>query len=296
MSGIVVSKGDQDSLPTEDMNVQVSTTGSPLRLSAVKVPPSSIPGLRPGHAYNVLNSVDNGNKNESTQSTPSSDESNSPTELNSYKRLADKPPLIKRLAMGLTGTGTAPDDDSCPLVSPASDSPASTGGGYVNEAIHESNSKNDIKKMINNRDITNIMELDNSRLLQSSPGEHQLKSKRISQMSSSSSGSTAVDPPPLPERTDSLNNREEGELRMAPWFQAGIPREITLEVLGQEPVGAFMVRESTSKPGCFALSLRVPRDFQPTGIAHYLILRTNKGYKIKVLSHYTNTLGLRVRP
>lgn len=89
-------------------------------------------------------------------------------------------------------------------------------------------------------------------------------------------------PPPLPERTDSLNNKEEGELRTAPWFQAGIPREIALEILAQEPVGAFMVRESTSKPGCFALSLRVPRSFQPTGIAHYLIVRTNKGYKIKV--------------
>lgn len=62
-------------------------------------------------------------------------------------------------------------------------------------------------------------------------------------------------------------------------------REITLEVLGQEPVGAFMVRESTTKPGCFALSLRVPQEFHPLGIAHYLILRTNKGFKIKV---YTN--------
>lgn len=59
-------------------------------------------------------------------------------------------------------------------------------------------------------------------------------------------------------------------------------REITLEVLSQEPEGAFMVRESTSKPGCYALSLRVPREFQPSGIAHYLIMRTNKGYKIKV--------------
>lgn len=60
-------------------------------------------------------------------------------------------------------------------------------------------------------------------------------------------------------------------------------REITLEVLSQEPEGAFMVRESTSKPGCYALSLRVPREFQPSGIAHYLIMRTNKGYKIKVI-------------
>lgn len=59
-------------------------------------------------------------------------------------------------------------------------------------------------------------------------------------------------------------------------------REIALEVLEQEPVGSFMVRESTSKPGCFALSLRVPRDFHQSGIAHYLIMRTNRGYKIKV--------------
>lgn len=55
-----------------------------------------------------------------------------------------------------------------------------------------------------------------------------------------------------------------------------------MEVLSQEPVGAFMVRESTSKPGCYALSLRVPRDFTVSGIAHYLIVKTNKGYKIKV--------------
>ena len=65
-------------------------------------------------------------------------------------------------------------------------------------------------------------------------------------------------------------------------------REIALEVLSREPVGAFMVRESTSKPGCYALSLRVPRDFTVSGIAHYLIVKTNKGYKIKVcfLHHF----------
>lgn len=293
---VTVPKDQEPSAPIEEMNVQL-TTGSPLRLSTVKIPPSSIPGLRPGHAYNVLNSMnENGNKSQSSQSTPSSDESNSPTELNSYKRLTDKPPLIKRLTMGLTGS-TANEDDSCPLVSPGTtpDNPP-VSSGYVNEAINDSDTKSNIKKMMNNREISTFIELDNTRLLQTSPAntEPELKSKRISQISSSSSGScpqTGTDsniirhaptPPPLPERTDSLNNKEEGELRMAPWFQAGIPREITLEVLGREPVGAFMVRESTSKPGCFALSLRVPRDFQPTGIAHYLIMRTNKGYKIKV--------------
>lgn len=60
-----------------------------------------------------------------------------------------------------------------------------------------------------------------------------------------------------------------------------------------------MVRESTSKPGCYALSLRVPREFQPSGIAHYLIMRTNKGYKIKVslpfyLSVFYRVLSIKV--
>lgn len=152
------------------------------------------------------------------------------------------------------------------------------------------NLKNEISE--SNSNIKNI-ELDNSLL--AGKNDKEFKTKRISQISSSSSSSCpptnqetllgfAPTPPPLPERTDSLNNKELEELRMAPWFQAGIPREIALEILAQEPVGAFMVRESTSKPGCFALSLRVPRSFQPTGIAHYLIVRANKGYKIKVIN------------
>lgn len=62
------------------------------------------------------------------------------------------------------------------------------------------------------------------------------------------------------------------------WFR----REISLEILQQEPVGSFLVRHSTSKPGCYALSLRVPKDYQATAIAHYLIVQTNRGFKIKV--------------
>lgn len=58
--------------------------------------------------------------------------------------------------------------------------------------------------------------------------------------------------------------------------------QIALEVLGAQAPGAFLVRGSTTQHGCLALSLRVPRDFAPMGIAHYLILRTPKGYKIKV--------------
>lgn len=284
-----------------EMDVQLNNTdASALRLA----PPSSIPGLKPTHKYNVLGPSE---KSQSQQSTPSSDESNSPTEMNSYKRMTEKPPLIKRLAMGFTTNNHNLDDDSCPLVNndsslnstPSSPTNRPLSGGYVNETVNE-----DSKTSIKSENVPKQIEIESNRILQSSPAstEQEFKTKRISQISSSSSSScpqTGTDapllgftptPPPLPERTDSLNNKEEGELRLAPWFQAGIPREIALEILGQEPVGAFMVRESTSKPGCFALSLRVPRNFQPTGIAHYLIVRTNKGYKIKGFTKEFTTL------
>ncbi|XP_033230026.1 tensin-3-like isoform X2 [Belonocnema kinseyi] len=295
--------------PAADMNVQVDSGGSPtLRLVSVK--PNSIPDLRTHNYPNILEPFTNENEPKSTsqQSSPSSNESNSPTELNSCKRLTDKPPLIKRLAMGLTGgrdfIGFTGVEDSCPLVNDNSRN-KSHSGGYVNEAIIDSEgSKPPYNKLAPSESIDNSINAsiteknfctENERVEHNSPGsgseaELRLKKNKSQLLSpTSSSGPTdgilhrvTTTPPPLPERTDSLNNRsEESELRKAPWFQAGIPREITLEVLNQEPEGAFMVRESTSKPGCFALSLRVPREFQPSGIAHYLILRTNKGYKIK---------------
>lgn len=293
---------------TDSMEVQLNNAdavggvGGGLRLA----PPSSIPGLNVMHKYNVLGSSD---KSHSEQSTPSSDESNSPTEMNSYKRIAEKPPLIKRLAMGFTNNHHHEDDDSCPLVNndsslnstPVSPTNRPLSGGYVNETVADSTSKLECIK----NDVRSNLNEDNRNNLQNLPAQVNIqdyKMKRISQVSSTSSGSCSQNlgtegnlgftptPPPLPERSDSLNNQEEDELRGAPWFQAGIPREIALEILGQEPVGAFMVRESTSKIGCFALSLRVPRNFQQTGIAHYLIVKTNKGYRIKGFTKEFGTL------
>jgi len=81
-------------------------------------------------------------------------------------------------------------------------------------------------------------------------------------------------------RLDNLSLSEQQELKGAAWFQAGIPREISLEVLSRQSPGAFLVRQSSTKPGCFALSLRVPPP--SPRVAHYLILRTQRGYKIKV--------------
>ena len=61
---------------------------------------------------------------------------------------------------------------------------------------------------------------------------------------------------------------------------------MALEVLKREPEGAFVVRESNSRSGRLALSVRVPVDFHPSGIAHYLIIRAPKGFRIKVSSRY----------
>ncbi|GBP84288.1 Tensin-3 [Eumeta japonica] len=206
-----------------------------------------------------------------------SEESNSPTELNSCRRLTDKPPLVKRLALGLAGALAPGDDDATPLVtdthSPSHCGVAGTGGGYVNESagdaeVRTRRSNGELPRR-GPRDLR--VPLDNRQPwcgAQSSGG-------------SSSSGSSSCGSAHVVRSPNNNAPRPEPELKRAPWFQAGIPREIALEVLGGQPVGTFLVRSSSSQADCYALSVRVPRDFQPTGIAHYLILRTPKGYKIK---------------
>ncbi|XP_029651682.1 tensin-4-like isoform X1 [Octopus sinensis] len=76
---------------------------------------------------------------------------------------------------------------------------------------------------------------------------------------------------------------EDEALRHASWYQAGIPREIALEILQQEEVGSFIVRDSTTHPGCYALSVKVPKYENLSGISHYLILKTHRGVKLKGL-------------
>jgi len=51
-------------------------------------------------------------------------------------------------------------------------------------------------------------------------------------------------------------------------------REVALEILSQQDIGSFLVRDSTTHPGCYALSVKVPKYDNPSGISHYLITRT----------------------
>ncbi|XP_071945037.1 uncharacterized protein [Antedon mediterranea] len=95
---------------------------------------------------------------------------------------------------------------------------------------------------------------------------------------------TAVVPPRPPRihPPSNISNKFAGELAKAPWFRTGIPKEIAVDILSQENIGAFMVRESKSHPGCFALSIRVQTTFNKSGLANYLIVKTkNGGYTIK---------------
>lgn len=94
------------------------------------------------------------------------------------------------------------------------------------------------------------------------------------------------------KRTDSLNANhhqidddiEDLELKEASWFHSGLPRQTSLEILAQQSPGDFIVRRSNNKNGSFTLSLRVPGAGHK--ISHYLIVRTQRGYKIKVSLQY----------
>lgn len=104
--------------------------------------------------------------------------------------------------------------------------------------------------------------------------------KNFSTAPPSPTNGSNLTPPILPLRNDALSLAEQNDLKGAPWFQAGLPREISLEILSRQNPGAFLVRQSESKMGCFALSLRVPPPAPK--VAHYLIMRTQRGFKIKV--------------
>ncbi|KAH9284556.1 Tensin-4 [Echinococcus granulosus] len=68
-----------------------------------------------------------------------------------------------------------------------------------------------------------------------------------------------------------------------PWFQAYLPREVALELLTHEETGSFLVRDSVTQPGCWALSVRVPTNVNCVGITHYLIQHSKHGVKLKGL-------------
>lgn len=67
------------------------------------------------------------------------------------------------------------------------------------------------------------------------------------------------------------------------WYFRNLPRDECVAMLAGMPIGTFAVRPSISRPGCYALSVSVQVQVQPSGVAHYLIIGTSHGtFKIKV--------------
>uniref|UniRef100_A0A336LUA7 CSON004937 protein n=1 Tax=Culicoides sonorensis TaxID=179676 RepID=A0A336LUA7_CULSO len=240
---------------------------------------------------------------------------------NSCRRLMEKPPLVKRLTMGLLRAA----EDRSPLVHTSSLTTHGTvpysQDGYVNEGVicdperiiattfgdscrdtlnqfnsHiNSNSSNNNNNNSDGNDSGKPCMLQNGDRTQQyqqqsgnrGEGNNEFEYKR-NIFHETHNNVNIHHFPVVPIRNDSLSLYEQNELKGASWFQAGIPREISLEVLSRQPPGAFLVRQSTTKIGCFALSLRVPPPAPK--VAHYLILRTIRGYKIKGFTKEFSTL------
>ncbi|KAL5291018.1 hypothetical protein ACFFRR_010433 [Megaselia abdita] len=259
----------------------------------------------------------NCNDNEKIVHSPSSEDDNSPTEMNNCRRLADKPPLVKRLTMGFLSKSTLNEDTHNHNHQPSSTprphaknntiqslkscsnsrSTTSLSNGYVNEMSIYEPEKYIASKFGDScrQSLTSIPMLDNLNLNDNM--EFNLKKKYLRETSSANSSPRIFGGRAGRFRANSLSRKEAAEevddsdLKDAPWFQAGISRQIALEVLQSESAGSFLVRKSNSKPGCYALSLRLQSPPGPK-VAHYIIVRTStKGFKIKGFRKEFNTLS-----
>nr|XP_037288038.1 tensin-3-like [Rhipicephalus microplus] len=248
--------------------------GSPSRPSSVPVTPSHQHYQRPGERGAEPDLL-----------SPSSNEDNtSPTELN--RHFTDKPPPVKKLED--SWQQQQQQHQRCPSIGGPEGLEDSGRGASSPVPIGSRPPSSALRSSPLSSEACSVRSSVRSRRSSGSPSGRQ-RSASGSPRPNGLAARVAFAPAP-PRRHDSLNVNEEEELREAPWYQAGIPREIALEVLSQEPIGSFLVRQSSTKPGCFALSLRVPRSIQPSGIAHYLIMHTNRGYKIKGFTKEFTTL------
>lgn len=82
----------------------------------------------------------------------------------------------------------------------------------------------------------------------------------------------------------------EAESVNEPWYQPNMPRDSVQAFLCEQEIGAFIIRLSNSCKSCYALSIRVPYFANANGIAHYLIIRSTRGYKLKGVEKEFKTL------
>ncbi|KAI1718522.1 SH2 domain-containing protein [Ditylenchus destructor] len=84
------------------------------------------------------------------------------------------------------------------------------------------------------------------------------------------------------------------QLEELAYFCKNPDKELVYARLRTMPEGTFVLRLSGSRKRCLALSLRVSEEKNPDGIAHYLIVKNEHGFRIKGSKHYFPTLPMLV--
>jgi len=75
---------------------------------------------------------------------------------------------------------------------------------------------------------------------------------------------------------------EEQILKNSEWYQPGFSRNIAEEILQNHPIGSFFIRDSSSHPGSYVMTMRVLPDVKSTQSMNYLIVMDQDGlYRIK---------------
>lgn len=79
---------------------------------------------------------------------------------------------------------------------------------------------------------------------------------------------------------------EEQILKDSEWYQPGFSRSIAEEILQNRPNGSFFLRDSTSHPGSFVMTMRVSKVVKESQVMNYLIVQDRDGlYRIKGFSN-----------
>lgn len=79
---------------------------------------------------------------------------------------------------------------------------------------------------------------------------------------------------------------EEQILKDSEWYQPGFSRSIAEEILQNRPNGSFFIRDSTSHPGSFVMTMRVSKTVKESQVMNYLIVQDRDGlYRIKGFSN-----------
>eukprot|EP00794_Sanderia_malayensis_P015143 gene15143-16700_t len=79
------------------------------------------------------------------------------------------------------------------------------------------------------------------------------------------------------EKKRPLTVTDDQLMRDSYWYQPGLSREISEEILANEKVGSFFIRESTSNPGSYAITIKLPKFVKDSEIGNMLIERISSG-------------------